>query len=167
MADEPKFNHIIVDAEEDEVVIQAGSLPQRGAPAKGGADREADSADGAPAAQFRGEASAASSGEPGGSAEESAPAASGEAGKGFGPDDALLEKVGLGQDDISDEARREYEQHARKAAMRQEAATMVTTEEDLHAKMPFVNMQRVIAIVLLLLIAAFAFYWFATHSLVG
>ena len=59
-----------------------------------------------------------------------------------------------------DAAREEYLRHQRKQQARR-MNEMVTTEEDLHAKMPFAGMQKGIMAVLLLLIVAAVVYWIA------
>ncbi|MCH4183898.1 MAG: hypothetical protein LKF61_00225 [Eggerthellaceae bacterium] len=41
---------------------------------------------------------------------------------------------------------------------------MITTEEDLHAQVPFAKMKRTIMIVVLIFIVAFIVYWVITHS---
>ena len=51
------------------------------------------------------------------------------------------------------------EQVSSKPAKRS-ANAMLTTEEDLKAPMPYANMQRIILGVFVLLIVAFALYWF-------
>jgi hypothetical protein len=41
---------------------------------------------------------------------------------------------------------------------------MITTEEDLHAQVPFAKMKRTIMIVVLIFVVAFIVYWVITHS---
>ena len=70
-----------------------------------------------------------------------------------------LEDAGLRVSDLDDEARAEFAEHVRVRQQRA-AEQMITTEDDLHTKMPFSGMQRAIVILLLLLVVAFVVYWF-------
>lgn len=67
---------------------------------------------------------------------------------------------------LSEDERKEYEQHLRQREARNQALRMETTEEDLHVKMPFAGMQRTIVIALALLAVAAIVYWVSRHSFV-
>ena len=70
-----------------------------------------------------------------------------------------LDEAGLTVEDLDEEGRAEYERHLARSRARAQAEQMLTTEEDLHTKMPFSGMQRAIVVVLLVLVAAFVIYW--------
>lgn len=153
MSEEPKYTHISVSSDEDEVVIQAGAYS---APAD----------DAKPQAGIL-ESSRAKSLSPDGN-EGSATSFDIHEASTPSPDDIenrVLVDAGLTDEDISEEARKEYEHHMRVRQARQQALQMETTEEDLHVKMPFVRMQRGIVAALVLLAIAAALYWFVQHPI--
>lgn len=154
MSEELEFRHISVSSDnDDEVVIQAGAV-----------DRD----EGRPAS----ETTAATEPELSSTAvaetpsrDDTAFAPSGTS-KGISahPSSSVLAEAGLEVDDISEEARKEYEEHMRRSAKRAEASRMITTEEDLHATVPFARMQRIVMVVFALLIVAAVAYWFVRHT---
>lgn len=156
MANEGDFTLISVSSDEDDdVVIQAGvreadqiSDDTCEEPMEdGGAESETDSgSDSDPDA---------------GAADDSADAL--EAAVALDPE-ALrvkqrLDEAGLTVEDLDEEARAEYARHMARSHARAQAEKMLTTEEDLHTKMPFSGMQRGIVVLLLLLVVAFVVYW--------
>lgn len=148
MAQEQDFSLITVDADEDDdVVIQAGAV-RHSDRMDGGASLDGQlagdsGADAAIAAGADGVAADAAAGVAGAASVASATVA-----------DSLV-------DQAADEAsRKEYERHRRQSEARRNATAMLTTEEDLHVKMPFANMQRIIVALLVLLLVAAIVYWF-------
>ncbi len=152
MATENDFSLISVSSDDDDIVIQAGAHTEG----------EDDAADEVPAVDD-GQASAA--------VEEDVDGQPGEDVGEFEQDElpvlspeALrlqqeLDDAGLKVSDLDDEARAEFAEHVREQQTRA-AEQMITTEDDLHAKMPFSGMQRAIVILLLVLVVAFVVYWF-------
>lgn len=70
----------------------------------------------------------------------------------------------LHDEGIDPEARAEYMRHLAHKKAREESR-LITTEEDLHARVPFARMQRVLMAIALILLVAFAVYWFCFHPL--
>lgn len=157
MTEQRDFKHISVAADDEEIVIQAGVLASDDAATRI-ADDEQDSVQDSAQAASDADAYIVDEREDDALQGESFPSNTID-----GLRDDVLSEAGLSADDISEEARQEFEQHMRKSAARQEATRMITTEEDLHTAMPFARMQRIVVLVLALLIVAAVVYWFVRH----
>lgn len=136
MADQQEFKHISVSDEDDDLVIEAGA--RRAAPAKQAPSvartqpvEPQAPADPAPAAA---------------APEDAAPS----------QPDASAFPGGVAPAN-EDEARALKEHMARKRA-REKANALVTTEEDLHAKGPFLSMQRIIIAIAIVLVVVGVVY---------
>ena len=156
MANEGDFTLISVSSDEDDdVVIQAGVRE---------ADQLSDDTCEEPTEDGGAESETDSGSDPdpdAGAADDSADAL--EAAVALDPE-ALrvkqrLDEAGLTVEDLDEEARAEYARHMARSHARAQAEKMLTTEEDLHTKMPFSGMQRGIVVLLLLLVVAFVVYW--------
>lgn len=65
---------------------------------------------------------------------------------------------------LDPEERAEYMRHLARKKAREENRLM-TTEEDLHAHVPFAHMQRALIALALILLVVFVAYWFCFHPL--
>ena len=63
------------------------------------------------------------------------------------------------EDDEDAVERAKFEREKARRQARAEANRMITTEEDLHASVPFAGMQRVIIVVAIILIVVFVLYY--------
>jgi len=70
----------------------------------------------------------------------------------------------LHDDALDSAARAEYMRHLARKKEREENR-LTTTEEDLHAHVPFAHMQRALIALALILLVVFAVYWFCFHPL--
>lgn len=130
MADQQGFQHITVSDEGDDFVIEAGA--RHAAPAKGTAST-AGGRHAAPEAPV-----------------EPAPSTAASQGSVAPQEDASAFPEGVAP--ANEEEARALKEHLARKRAREQANSLVTTEEDLHSKGPFLSMQRIILVIALVLV---------------